>query len=50
MKNTIQIKSEKYWLYLIVWLLTCLIIKNNPIETELFVRERKLNISFVFNT
>ena len=46
LKNTIGIKNEKYWLYLMVWLLVCL---NNkklyPIVTELFIRRRKLNDS-----
>ena len=46
LKNTIRIKNEKYWLYLMVWLLVCL---NNkklyPIVTELFIRRRKLNYS-----
>ena len=28
LKNAIQIKSGKYWLYLMIWLLICLIIKN----------------------
>ena len=34
-------------LLMIKWLI-CLIKKLNPIVTELFVRGRKLNISFVF--
>ena len=33
-----------------IWLLIWLIIKNNSIVTELFVRGRKLNISIVFIT
>ena len=32
------------------WLLICLVIKLNPIVTELFIRSRKLNISLVFIT
>ena len=28
LKNAIQVKNEKYWLYLIIWLLMCLVIKN----------------------
>ena len=28
LKNTIQIKKEKYWLHLTIWLLMCLVIKN----------------------
>ena len=28
LKNTIQINNEKHWLYLIIWLLTCLVINN----------------------
>ena len=28
LKNTIQIKNEKYYLYLMIWLLICLVIKN----------------------
>ena len=31
-------------------MLICLVVKNNPIVTELFIRERKLNISLVFIT
>ena len=27
-KNTIQIKNEKYWSYLMIWLLICLVIEN----------------------
>ena len=34
-------------LLMIKWLI-CLIKKLNPIATELFMRGRKLNISFVF--
>ena len=51
LKNTIQIKNEKYLLYLTMGLLICLVIKKlNPIVTELFSRGRKLNISLVFIT
>ena len=51
LKNTIQIKKEKYLLYLTMGLLICLVIKKlNPIVTELFSRGRKLNISLVFIT
>ena len=28
LKNTIQIKNEKYWSYLKIWLLTCLVIRK----------------------
>ena len=28
LKNTIQIENEKFWLYLMIWLLICLVIKN----------------------
>ena len=48
LKNTIQIKNEKYWLYLMIWLLIRLIIKN--IVTEIFVIGRKQNIALVFIT
>ena len=49
LKILIQIKNEKYWPLLMIWLLICSIIKKlNPIVTELFIRGRKLNISFVF--
>ena len=51
LKNTIQIKNEKYLLYLTMGLLICLVIKKlNPTVTELFSRGRKLNISLVFIT
>ena len=51
LNNTIQIKNEKYLLYLTMGLLICLVIKKlNPIVTELFSRGRKLNISLVFIT
>ena len=47
LKNTIQIKSAEYWLYLMTWLLICLVIKKqlNLIVNELFIRGIKLNIS-----
>ena len=49
LKILIQIKHEKYWPLLMIWLLICSVIKKlNPIVTELFIRGRKLNISFVF--
>ena len=51
LKVIIQIKNEKYWSYLMVEMLIFLVIKKlNPIETELFMRGRKLNISVVFIT
>ena len=51
LKNTIQIKDKKYWSYLMIWLLICLVIKKlNLIVNELFIRARKLNISLVFIT
>ena len=28
LKNTIQIKNGKYWLFLMIWLVICLIIKS----------------------
>ena len=49
LKNTIQIKNEKYWSFLMIWLLDILSNnKLNPIVTELFFRGRKLNISLDF--
>ena len=40
-----------YLMYLMIWLLICLVIKKlNPIVTELFFRGGKLNVSFVFIT
>ena len=55
-KNTEEYSPNKrkiYWSYLMIWLLTCLEIKNpkkkkkkkkkNSIVTELFIRGRKLN-------
>ena len=51
LKNTFQMKNEKYWLYMVIWLLICLvIIKLNPLVIELFIRQRKLIISLVFIT
>ena len=41
LNNTIRIKSKKYWLYLMIWLLICLVT---------FIIERNLNISLVFIT
>ena len=32
------------------WLLICLVIKKNPILTELFIRGKELNISPIFIT
>ena len=51
LKNTIQMKNEKFWLYPMIWLLICLVIKKlYPIVTELFIRGRRLNIYLVFVT
>ena len=51
MKNTVQIRNKRYWSYLMIWLLICLVIKKlNPTVTELFIRGRKLNISLVLIT
>ena len=51
LRNIIQIKSKKYWLHLMIWLLICLVIKKiNQIVTELFITGRKLNNSLVFIT
>ena len=44
LKNTRQIKNEKYSLYLMIQLLICLVIK------KIFIREKKLNTSLVFIT
>ena len=33
-----------------IWLLICLVKKINPIVTELYIREKNLNISLVFIT
>ena len=51
LKNTIQIKNEKIWLFLLTWLVIC----NNNVKlykilNALFIRETKLNISIVFIT
>ena len=50
LKIVIQIKSKKYWLYLMIWLLISLVPNKNlnPIVTELFIRGRKLNISLEY--
>ena len=41
-------KKQKYWSYLMICLLICFVIKKlNPKVTELFNRERKLNISLM---
>ena len=51
LKNIIQTRKIKYWLYLMIWLLIGLVIKKrNPVVPELFIRGRKLNISLVFIT
>ena len=44
----IQIKNEKYWLYMDGDMLSNK--KLNPVVTELFIRGSKLNISLVFIT
>ena len=48
LKNTMQMKNRKYWLYLMI----CLLSNNklNPIAAELFIKGRKLIISLVFIT
>ena len=44
-------KHPKYWSFLVIWLLICLVIKKlSPTVTELFVKDTKLNISSVFIT
>ena len=50
--NTIQIKNKKIFTVscLVIWLLMIINKKLNPIVTELFIRDRKLNISLVFIT
>ena len=49
LKVIIQIKNEKYWSCLEVWLLICLVNKKlYPIVTELFIRGRRLNLFLVF--
>ena len=51
LKNGTQIENVEYWLSLMIWLLTCFVIKNlNSVVTELFTRDRKLNIYIVFIT
>ena len=51
LKNKIKIKTAKYWLFFMIWLVIRLVIKKlNLIVTELFVTGRKLNISLVFIT
>ena len=51
LKNTIQMKNEKYWLHLMIWLLICFIIKKlNPIVIESFTWGRNLNFSLAFIT
>ena len=46
LNNKIQISNEKYWSFLMIWLLICLVVKTlNPTVTELFIKGRKLNIS-----
>ena len=51
LKNKIQIRNIKYWSFLIIWLLICLVIKKlNPVVSELFIKGRKLNISLAFIT
>ena len=45
LKHRIKTRNAKYWCFLMIWLLIC----NNPIVTESFIRGRKLNISFVFS-
>ena len=49
LKVIIQIKNEKYWSCLEVWLLICLVNKKlYPIVTELFIRGWRLNLFLVF--
>ena len=43
LENSIEIKKVKHQSFLMIWLLICLVEKDNPIVTE-------LNISFVFMT
>ena len=51
LKNTTQIRNVKCWLFFIIWLLICLVIKKlNPVVSELFIGGRKLHISLVFIT
>ena len=51
LKIMIQIRNEKYWLYLVMWFLICLSIKKlNQIVNKLFIRRRKIYISLVVIT
>ena len=51
LKIIIQIRNEKYWLYLVMWFLICLSIKKlNQIVNKLFIRRRKIHISLVVIT
>ena len=50
LKNTIQVRNVKYWSFSMIWLLLFSNKKLNSVATELFTEDRKLNISFVFNT
>ena len=51
LKNTTQVRNAKYFSYLVIRLLICLVIKKlHSIVTELFIRGKKLNISLVFVT
>ena len=48
LKNKIQINNVKYGLFLMIWLLILLSNKKlNPIVTDLFIRDKKQNISLV---
>ena len=42
LKNTIQVRNIKYQSYLMIRLLIRLVIKLNPVVTELFIRGRKI--------
>ena len=49
--NKIQIRNIKYWSDLMIWLLICLATKKlQPVVTELLIKVRQINISFVFIT
>ena len=49
--NRIQIRNIKYWSDLMMWLLICLATKKlQPVVTELLIKVRQINISFVFIT
>ena len=48
MKNTIEISNAKYWPFLMIWWLICLVIKNNSTATEIFIGGRNLDSSLVF--